>query len=74
MTFPSITLILAVAPTPPPNLFLSGTAPYRPSLYPEPGANSLGSSLDIPTLTVIVVPVTAVIASNFPDAGSPGLG
>ena len=62
VTLPLVTVISAVAPTPEPNLFLSGTAVYTPSLYPEPPANSLGSSLDIPTFTVIVVLETAVIA------------
>ena len=64
----------AVAPTPVPSRFLSETAEYTPSLYPVPGVNSSGSSLDMPTLTVIVDPVTAVIASCLPDAGSPDLG
>ena len=54
VTFPPITVMSAVAPTPLPSLFLSGIAVYIPSLYPEPDASSLGSSLDIPTLTVIV--------------------
>ena len=67
-------MISAVAPTPPPSLFLSATALYIPSLYPVPGVNSFGSSLDIPTLTVIVSPATAVIARVLPDAGSPDLG
>ena len=74
VTLPLVTVMSAVAPTPLPSLFLSGTALYTPSLYPVPPANSFGSSLDIPTLTVIVVPVTAVIASCLPDAGSPDLG
>ena len=39
-----------------------------------PGANSFGSSLDIPTLTVIVVDETASMARILPDAGSPDLG
>ena len=74
VTLPFVTVISAVAPTPPPSLFLSGTALYIPSLYPVPGVNSFGSSLDIPTLTVIVSPATAVIARVLPDAGSPNLG
>ena len=73
-TLPLVTVISAVAPTPPPSLFLSGTALYTPSLYPVPGVNSFGSSLDIPTSTVIVSPATAVIARVLPDAGSPDLG
>ena len=70
VTLPLATVMSAVAPTPPPSLFLSGTAVYTPSLYPVPPANSFGSSLDIPTLTVIVVAVSAVIARVLPDAGS----
>ena len=62
MTLPLVTVISAVAPTPDPNLFFNAIPIYVPSLYPEPPANSLGSSLDIPTFTVIVVLVTAVIA------------
>ena len=58
VTLPLVTVISAVAPTPLPSLFLSGTALYTPSLYPLPPANSFGSSLDIPTSTVIVVAVT----------------
>ena len=66
--------MLAVAPTPFPSLFLSGILLYTPSLYPVPPANSFGSSLDIPTLTVILVPVTAVIVRVLPDTGSVGRG
>ena len=40
VTLPLVTVISAVAPTPDPSLFLSGTAAYTPSLYPEPPANS----------------------------------
>ena len=74
MTLPPITVISAVAPTPVPSRFLSETAEYIPSLYPVPDVYSFGSSFDIPTLTVIVVDVSAVIARIFPDAGSPDLG
>ena len=45
-----------------------------PSLYPVPPSNSAGSLFDIPTLTVIVVASSAVMASCLPDAGSPDLG
>ena len=62
VTLPLVTVISAVAPTPLPSRFLSETAENTPSLYPVPGVNSFGSSLDIPTLTVIVSPATAVIA------------
>ena len=74
VTLPLVTVILAVAPTPDPNLFLSGTAVYTPSLYPVPGVNSFPWSFDIPTLTVIVSPATPVIARVLPDAGSDGRG
>ena len=74
VTLPSVTVILAVAPVPDPRLFLSRTALYTPSLYPLPGTSSAGSSLDIPTLTVIVVAVSAVIVRVLLDAGSPILG
>ena len=74
VTLPLVTVMSAVAPTPVPSRFLSETAEYTPSLYPVPGVNSSGSSLDIPTFTVIVVAVSAVIARIFPDAGSPDLG
>ena len=74
VTLPLVTVMSAVAPTPLPSLFLSGTALYTPSLYPDPPANSFGSSLDIPTLTVIVSHAIAVIARVLPDAGSPDLG
>ena len=40
VTLPPLTVMFAVAPTPDPNLFLSGTAAYTPSLYPVPPANS----------------------------------
>ena len=60
VTLPLVTVISAVAPTPLPSRFLSETAENTPSLYPVPGVNSFGSSLDIPTLTVIVSPATAV--------------
>ena len=70
VTFPPITVMSAVAPTPLPSLFLSGIAVYIPSLYPEPDASSLGSSLDIPTLTSIVCAATPVITRVLPDTGS----
>ena len=74
MTLPLVTVMSAVAPDPDPSLFLSAIPVYTPSLYPVPPSNSAGSLFDIPTLTVIVVPVTAVIASCLPDAGSHDLG
>ena len=59
VTSPFVTVISAVAPDPVPSRLLSETAEYNQSLYPVPDVNSSGSSLDIPTSTVIVVPVTA---------------
>ena len=40
VTLPPLTVMSAVAPTPVPSLFLSGTAVYTPSLYPLPPVNS----------------------------------
>ena len=48
MTLPFVTVISAVAPTPDPSLFLSGTAAYVPSLYPDPAVISANVFISSP--------------------------